>query len=105
MKPKNPCFTAYLAETDSESPKLEKRDAKNSANAFWETSNADLLLTERDVARRQNLSVRTLQNRRGAGGGIPYLKLGRSVRYRLSDVLAWEQARRRTNTSDGGYNA
>lgn len=60
------------------------------------------LLREEDVARRQGRSVKTLQNQRVTGGGIPFLKLGRSVRYRLADVVAWETAHLRRSTSEGG---
>ncbi|WP_342111029.1 transcriptional regulator [Methylobacterium sp. SI9] len=66
------------------------------------TSHSDDLLDEHAVAKRQRRSVKTLRNQRVAGDGIPYLKLGRSVRYRLSDVIAWEQARLRTSTGDVG---
>lgn len=62
----------------------------------------DILLTEAEVARRQSRSIKTLQNQRVSGGGIPFLKLGRSVRYRLSDVIAWEEAGRCYSTSSGG---
>jgi predicted DNA-binding transcriptional regulator AlpA len=62
----------------------------------------DRLLTEAEVARRQGRSVKTLQNQRVNGGGIPFLKLGRSVRYRLSDVIAWERSNFRISTSDLG---
>jgi hypothetical protein len=61
----------------------------------------DRLLTEAEVARRQGRSVKTLQNQRVNGDGIPFLKLGRSVRYRLSDVIAWEEAGRCHSTSEG----
>ena len=60
------------------------------------------LLTEQQVAERQGRAVKTLQNQRVTGDGIPFVKLGRSVRYRLSDVEAWEAARVRTSTSDIG---
>lgn len=59
----------------------------------------DRLLTEKEVAARQGRSVKTLQNQRLTGGGIPYLKLGRSVRYRLGEVVAWEEAGRCASTS------
>ena len=58
------------------------------------------LLTEQQVADRQRRSVKTLRNQRVTGGGIPFLKLGRTVRYRLSDVLAWETARLVSSTSE-----
>lgn len=62
----------------------------------------DLLLQERELAARWNVSVRTLQNRRVQGCSLPFLKLGRSVRYRLSDVVAYEESVRRHSTSEGG---
>lgn len=49
-------------------------------------------LTEHQLAERQGRPVKTLQAERLKGGGVPFLKFGRTVRYRLEDVLAWEQA-------------
>ncbi len=62
----------------------------------------DVLLSEKAVSERQGRAVKTLRNQRVTGEGIPFLKLGRIVRYRLSDVIAWEQARLRNSTSDVG---
>lgn len=64
--------------------------------------NPDVLLDETAVAQRQGRSVKTLRNQRVAGDGIPFLKLGRLVRYRLSDVVAWEATCLRSSTSDQG---
>ncbi len=61
---------------------------------------SNTLMTEQQVADRQQRSAKTLRNQRVKGGGIPYLRLGGSVRYRLSDVIAWEQAGLRQSTSD-----
>jgi len=47
----------------------------------------DPLLTETDAAELRRQSVRTLQAERVRGGGCPFVKIGRSVRYRRSDVL------------------
>jgi hypothetical protein len=44
--------------------------------------------------------VKTLRNARVSGGYVPFVKIGRSVRYRLSDVLAFEQAALKRSTSD-----
>jgi predicted DNA-binding transcriptional regulator AlpA len=63
---------------------------------------ADELLTERDVSDRLHLSMKTLRNWRVRGEGPKFLKIGRLVRYRLSDVLAWEEASLRSSTSDLG---
>ena len=66
---------------------------------------ADMALQEQDLAKRLNLSRRTLQNWRSIGKGPRFLKLspgrGGRVRYRLEDVLAWEQARA-TDCCEGG---
>lgn len=59
------------------------------------------LLTEHQLAQRWAISVKTLQNRRVAGGFVPYVKLSRTVRYRLSDIINWEVASLRHNTSEG----
>ncbi len=44
------------------------------------------LLTEQDVSELLQISVKTLQGQRWQKVGIPYLKIGRSVRYRRDDV-------------------
>jgi len=48
----------------------------------------DRLLTEKDVAQVTGRAVSTLQKDRCAGGGIPFVRLGRLVRYRECDVAA-----------------
>jgi hypothetical protein len=63
-----------------------------------ETINA-VFLTEKELAARQKRSVRTLQNQRISGDGVPFVKFGRSVRYRLSDIVAWEMESSRVSTS------
>lgn len=44
------------------------------------------LLTEPQLAEELQVSVKTLQNQRWQKIGIPYLKIGRAVRYRREDV-------------------
>ena len=51
----------------------------------------DPLLTRREIANRWRQSTETIKRRERAGL-LPSLKLGRSVRYRLRDVLAFEEA-------------
>lgn len=48
------------------------------------------LIGQRDLARRWNRSVRTLQRWREAGYGPPFLVIGAGIHYRVSDVLAFE---------------
>ena len=47
------------------------------------------LLDEKTVAPLIGKSVAWLQRKRWEGGGIPYRKLGRHVRYSHADVMAW----------------
>lgn len=51
-------------------------------------------LTERAAADYVGLSVRTLQKRRFERQDPPYLKIGRSVRYRLEDLDTFLEAHR-----------
>ena len=60
---------------------------------------------ERGAAKRLKLAPETLRNMRWRGDGPPFLKLGRTVRYRLSDLADWLDARVRTSTSDDGSHA
>ena len=52
----------------------------------------DELLTDRQVAKIVKRSQSTLQKDRVAGTGIPFVRLGRLVRYRPSDVSAFLDA-------------
>ena len=64
------------------------------------SSNRTIFLTERELAQRWKQSPRTLQNQRLIGGGVPYVKLGASVRYRLDAIEAYERSRLHESTSD-----
>ena len=57
------------------------------------------LLDQREAARLLNLSIRTMERMRLQGGGPLYVKCGRSVRYRTSDIEAWIAARVVDSTS------
>lgn len=60
----------------------------------------DDLINEIEAAQMRCQSVRTLQMERLRGAGCPYVKLGRSVRYRRGDVLAYIKARIVTSTTE-----
>ena len=49
----------------------------------------DALLTTEEVANLTGLSRETLAQWRSQRRGIPYLKIGRSVRYAFADVQAY----------------
>ena len=51
-------------------------------------------VAEGEVARITGMALSTLRNQRSQGRGIPYVKLGRSVRYRLDEVFAFMESRK-----------
>lgn len=62
----------------------------------------DLLYSEDVVARHLTCKVKTLQAWRTRGGGVPFLKIGRLVRYRGRDVKSWMEGQLRSSTSEPG---
>ena len=53
-----------------------------------------LYVDEKEVSRITGRALSTLRNDRHRRQGIPYCKLGRSVRYRLDDVLSFMESKR-----------
>ena len=56
-------------------------------------------LSQKELAERWGLSPRTLERWRWIGKGVPYLKLGGRVVYRLEDVERFEAEHLRAHTS------
>ena len=56
-------------------------------------------LNEKEVAQITGFALQTLRNFRHCRRGIPYSKIGRSVRYNLQEVIGFMEARR-IETSD-----
>jgi excisionase family DNA binding protein len=52
----------------------------------------DALLTEQQTAQLLNISVRTLQAWRIKLAGPRFVRAGRAIRYRRSDLTAWIEA-------------
>ena len=63
---------------------------------------SELFVTTADAAKITTLAVSTLENMRVRGGGPPFVKLGRRVVYRRSDLLAYAAGNLRQSTSDTG---
>lgn len=57
-------------------------------------------LTTREAADYLGLKHNTLEAWRCRGDGPRFVKLGRSVRYRQSDLDQWIESRTRSNTSE-----
>lgn len=47
----------------------------------------DVLLKQPTVEQLTSLAASTLEQHRLKGNGIPFVRIGRSIRYRLSDVV------------------
>lgn len=58
------------------------------------------LLTTRDAARILCVSEAFLERDRWAGARIPFVKVGRAVRYRLIELERYVEARTRRSTSE-----
>jgi hypothetical protein len=56
------------------------------------STDPDVLLTEHATAEILNLSIRTLQSWRLRRAGPPFVQVGRAVRYRRRDLIAWIDA-------------
>lgn len=59
------------------------------------------LINTPELERRTGVDASTWAKRRLSGDSPPFLKIGRCVRYRWSDVEAWLAAQTRTSTSEG----
>lgn len=62
------------------------------------------LLCTKDAAKLMGLSWRTLEDWRLRGNGPCFLKLGRRVFYRVSDIIAFLGEAARMNTGGGKKN-
>ena len=67
------------------------------------TSDAPLLLCEKETAKLIGFSIRTLQKWRTQGEGPPFVRVSaRAIRYRREDIDQWIVSQIRTSTSDFG---
>ncbi|WP_208981970.1 helix-turn-helix domain-containing protein [Pseudovibrio sp. Ad46] len=60
------------------------------------------LITEAAAADYLGISIRTIQAWRVRGGGPKYVKLGKAVRYRPSDIQVWIESHLTSSTSEVG---
>lgn len=61
-----------------------------------------ILLIEKEAAKALALSPKTLRNWRVIGAGPPFVRIGRLIRYRASDVTQFIESGVRTSTSSKG---
>lgn len=60
------------------------------------------MFAQAEVAELLGVTERCIEGWRVRGGGPRYVRVGRLIRYRHSDVSAWLDARTRASTSDPG---
>jgi len=65
-----------------------------------EVNHLSQAFTEEQVAQRWSLSRKTLQAWRLNGGGPKFIKMGKSVRYLGADLNTFEEANKKTSTSN-----
>lgn len=81
---------------------LKKPSRLNLLNEF-ESAPHSTLFSQQTIAAVLSCSTQLLERNRWAGGGVPYLKIGRKVLYRKSDVLNFlQQQKVYHSTSDEG---
>ena len=69
----------------------------------FESAPNSTLFNQNTLAAILNCSTQLLERNRWAGEGVPYLKMGRKVLYRKSEVLAFlQQLKTYRSTSDQG---
>lgn len=54
---------------------------------------AERHLTITDLAEREGVPIRTVYDWNSRGCGPRFMKIGRHVRYKLTDVVTWENSR------------
>jgi hypothetical protein len=65
-----------------------------------DTAAVPVLLTETQVSEATGLSMASLRTERCRGTGMPYVKIGRRVRYRVDVVAAYIESHTVTPGSD-----
>jgi len=59
-------------------------------------------LNEKEVSEITGIALQTLRNNRMLNKGFPYVRVGRSIRYSLEDVIAYMESRKVKPKNDGG---
>jgi predicted DNA-binding transcriptional regulator AlpA len=67
--------------------------ASDAPQANHTPADLETAIDSRQTARMLGLSPVTLQQIRARGEGPPFFRIGRTVRYRLGDVIAWRDER------------
>ena len=88
-----------MADTRPETTGRKPRDS-TALKAAPQLNSGERLLTPKEAAQFLRLSLSWLAKSRMRGDGPPFVKPGRAVRYRESDLIGWLKARVRLSTSE-----
>ncbi len=79
----------------------EKSQDRTKTLAEFYAAPDEALFNQLKIANIRDCSTATMERDRWAGGGIPFIKIGRAVKYRKADVLEWlAQHQPQTSTSE-----
>ena len=74
---------------------------RNRSLSDFDNAPVTTLFNQNTIAHVRDCSTATLERDRWAGGGIPYLKINRAVKYKKQDVLTWlDQHQTQNSTSE-----
>lgn len=82
-------------------PAAHISNTSTAANTLQTAVELPRLMDQRDLAKYLGKSIAWCERARWAGDGPQFVKLGRNVRYRAEDVLAWINANLHTSTTLG----
>ena len=68
---------------------MKTQKTRNEILQEFEQAPLTTLFDQRIPAAVLGCSCSLMERNRWQGGGVPFLKIGRSVRYRKTDILAW----------------
>lgn len=86
--------------------KNKNAEIKNTKNIKGKTNRnvfelpPETLINEKEAGEFLGISHRTLQKWRGKGDGPKYNKIGRSVKYKIADLIKWRDDNKKRNTSE-----
>jgi hypothetical protein len=78
-----------------------KTQDRTKALAEFDSAPDTSLFSQIVIAHVRDCSTATLERDRWTGSGIPFVKIGRSVKYRKADVLAWLAQHQPQNSTSG----
>ncbi len=78
--------------------KNQNTDRIKSINEFYSAPDT-ALFSQIIIAHVRDCSPATMERDRWQGGGIPFIKIGRAVKYRKTDVLAWLEKHQAQNST------